>query len=137
MLQQLALKTCSSTSTRMAKIKKAGSAKCHMKMGTQQISHMRIMGMKNGMAISLPLSSPLVLTRSLSERKKKQASKHLWGTWGAQLVERRTLGFSSGHRSRSHGFEPHVELCTPTTQRLLRILPLSAPRPLMLCLSQK
>ena len=38
--------------------------------------------------------------------------KRLWrGAWVAQLGQRLTLGFSSGHDLVVYEFEPHVRLC--------------------------
>ena len=39
-----------------------------------------------------------------------------WGTWVAQSVKCLTLGFSSGHDLRVRELEPHIGLCTDSTE---------------------
>ena len=60
------------------------------------------------------------------------------GAWVAQLVERPTLDFGSGHDLTVHGFEPHVGLCADSVEpawKLSLSLSLSAPAPLVCTLS--
>ena len=55
-------------------------------------------------------------------------------TWVALSVKCTTLGFSSGHDVRGHGFEPKVGLCVDSVEPAWDSLPLSAPPLPMLCL---
>ena len=52
-----------------------------------------------------------------------------WGAWVAQSGKRPTLDFSSGHNLTVCGFQPHVGLCTNSTEHAQDSLslPLSAP----------
>ena len=59
----------------------------------------------------------LISTRERSHR----------GTWVAQLVQRPTLGFSSGHDYTVHGIQPHTGLCGDSTEPAWDSLSLSLP----------
>ena len=40
----------------------------------------------------------------------------IWGTWVAQLIERPTLGFSSGHALTVRGIKPHIGVCADSVE---------------------
>ena len=61
----------------------------------------------------------------------------MWVTYVAQLVERPTLGFGSGHDLMVCEFEPHMGLCADSAEPAWDFLSdlLSAPPLLLLSLS--
>ena len=55
----------------------------------------------------------------------------VWGTWVAPLVKHQTLAFRSGHDLMVRGIEPHIGLCTDSSEPVWDSLslPLSLPLP--------
>ena len=64
-------------------------------------------------------------------------SKQLQGHLVAQLVNRLTFDFGSGHNLTVCGFEPCIRLCSNSAEPAWDSLPLSPPLPCSLSLSQK